>query len=254
MREPKRRKSTIGGNSDGRLRASRHRTVIVLTVVTATLAACMARGVPQDPISMKLQWFSYLDGADIRKSCGPGAPDRYRLVYNARYNEQVRTYEVELYEQTGRLVARATSPGVTLYQTDAGLDFGWQRSERRLDPGLTERFRKALKDSGVYGPTPVELELISWGFYWVVALCEEGRFHFNAFVYPSEAFKRLTFPDYLFAHDATGVRVNPPRPTPVGERFLTTGGGPGPRDDNVDRGFLLRVDEDGLMGTTPLIK
>ena len=217
------------------------------------LAACMADGVPGDPVSMKFQWFSYLDGADIRESCGPGAHDRYRLVYNARYNEQVRTYEVAVYEQSGRVVARATSPGLSLYQTDAGLDFGWQTSERRLDPGETERLRKALRESGVYDPTPVGLELLSWGFYWVVALCEEGRFHFNAFVYPSEAFERLSFPDFLFAHDGTGVRVNPPRPTPGGERFRALGGGPGGRDE-FDRGFLLRVRENGLRGTTPLVK
>ena len=47
-----------------------------------------------NPITRKFQYFSYLDGEDIRRDCVAGAPARYRLVYNANYNEQVRAYDL----------------------------------------------------------------------------------------------------------------------------------------------------------------
>ncbi len=47
-----------------------------------------------NPAVRKVAWFSYLDGNDIREAARPGAPDRFRLVYNGQYEKQIRSYEI----------------------------------------------------------------------------------------------------------------------------------------------------------------
>ena len=48
------------------------------------------------PIVRSFHWFGYVGGDDIRQACGKDGRNRLRLVYNAIYDEQVRTYEVFL--------------------------------------------------------------------------------------------------------------------------------------------------------------
>src|SRR6185312_8011996 len=48
------------------------------------------------PVVRSLNWFGYVGGDDIRAACRPGGRSRVRLVYNALWEEQVRTYEVFL--------------------------------------------------------------------------------------------------------------------------------------------------------------
>jgi hypothetical protein len=215
------------------------------------LAACRADGVPANPIGIKLQWFSFLDGDGFKDRCAEGDPDRYRLIYNARFDEQVRVYDVTQYGEEGILVARAVSPGFVLTQAQGFLDFGWHESKARLSAAEFAEFRRRLQQSGFFEPTPVGLELYSPDFYWVGMSCEEGRFHYTAFARPSPEFEALTFPEFLFAHDETDIRVNPPREIPASERFRATGGGVGPTEDR-DPAFRMVVDEDGVAGNYAL--
>ena len=212
------------------------------------LAGCRADGdVPGNPIGIKLQWFSFLDGDDFKDRCGAGEPDRYRFIYNARFDEQVRVYDVTRYGEEAILLARAVAPGFRLTSTGHGLDFGWQESKARLSAAEFSELRGRLQQSGFFDPTPVGLELYSPDFYWVGMSCEEGAFHYTAFARPSPEFDALTFPEFLFEHDETGLGVNPPRNIPASERFRATGGGVGPVDDR-DPAFRMVVDEDGVSG------
>src|SRR3546814_7902105 len=45
-------------------------------------------------MTIKATWLSYLNGDDMRAACVEGAPLQYRLIYNADYDEQLRSYEV----------------------------------------------------------------------------------------------------------------------------------------------------------------
>src|SRR3546814_13261450 len=58
------------------------------------LAACLYRGNIDDPMTIKATWLSYLNGDDMRAACVEGAPLQYRLIYNADYDEQLRSYAV----------------------------------------------------------------------------------------------------------------------------------------------------------------
>ena len=71
----------------------RHYGVIrwpALLLLCLVLVACRSEGgVPGNPLGIKLQWFSFIDGDGFRDRCVLGAADRYRLIYNARFEEQV---------------------------------------------------------------------------------------------------------------------------------------------------------------------
>ena len=229
----------------------KQRFVTLCLLLCTALVACRASGLPSNPLSVKAKWFSFVDGQDIRESCSEGEPDRYRLIYNARFQEQVRVYEIFAYDGGGIINASTTNPGLTLYQTERGITFGWQKSQERMDASDMAAFRRALQDSGFYGPTPKGLELYSSEFYWVVMACERGRFHYNAFAHPSPAFDHLSFPRIVFQHDSTGVRVNKPRPVPASGRLTAMGGGPGEPQDRA-QAFRLVVGENGLAGSQTL--
>jgi hypothetical protein len=227
---------------------------LALLLAGLLLLGCEADGVPGNPLGIKLQWFSFLDGDDFKRQCDAGEPDRYRLIYNARFEEQVRVYDVTQYGDEAILRARAVAPGFVLTATRDSLDFGWQESKARLTPAEFAEFKRRLQQSGFFAPTPVGLELYSPDFYWVGMSCEDGAFHYTAFARPSPEFEALTFPEFLFDHDETGLRVNPPRDIPVSERLRAKGGGMGPvRERGQSPAFRMVVDEDGIAGDYGLL-
>jgi hypothetical protein len=245
-------RSCAAGAPGSRLGLNGVGPALLLLLAGLLLAGCRAgEGVPGNPIGIKLQWFSFLDGDGFKDRCAAGTPARYRLIYNARFDEQVRVYDVTGYGREAILVSRAVAPGFVLMADREGLDFGWRQSKARLAPEEFAEFRRRLEGSGFFEPTPVGLELYSPDFYWVGMSCENGKFHYTAFARPSPEFDALTFPEFLFAHDETGLRINPPRDIPVGERFRATGGGMGPTQDR-DPAFRMVVDEDGVAGSYAL--
>ena len=224
-----------------------------LILLALSVVGCRSGGgVPGNPIGIKLQWFSFLDGDGFRDRCGPGTPDRYRLIYNARFDEQVRVYDVSAYGQEAVQVSRAVAPGFSLMQAKGFLDFGWHESKVRLSPAEFSEFRSRLRQSGFFESTPVGLELFSPDFYWIGMSCEQGNFHYTAFARPSRAFDALTFPEFLFRHDETDLPINPPRAIPAAERLRAMGGGVGPPEDR-EPAFRMVVDENGLAGDYGLL-
>ncbi|WP_119462303.1 hypothetical protein [Rhodospirillaceae bacterium SYSU D60014] len=176
------------------------------------VAGCSYRGNIDKPIARRLTWFSYIGGDDIRAACGPGMLDWYRLVYNARYEEQLRTYEVVADGAGGAiLVARVLGSTAPLHVVGAPLSpWRWARSEARLDEATFAAFEQTMVDSGFFEPLPVGLRLFSGDFWWVATGCIDEAFHFGAWRYTPDHAADLDFPAFLFVHDATGVPVNPP--------------------------------------------
>ncbi len=68
---------------------------LTLAAGSAAFAQRADRNVEQ-PIVRSFHWFSYVGGDDIRAACGHDGRNRLRLIYNAIYDEQVRTYEILL--------------------------------------------------------------------------------------------------------------------------------------------------------------
>jgi hypothetical protein len=216
-------------------------------VFLLALAGCTYRGDIDQSVTLKFTWFSYLNGDDIRQVCAPGAPDSFRLVYNGSYNEQLRSYEiVGDGGGGGHYTARVMrGGGIRLSQfsvRNPQAVAGWTVSRLLLVPGGMANLTAALADSGAFAGAPTGLRMASEQFYWIAAACRGGVFYSNAWLFPSERFNRLTFPEMLFEADQTGLAVNPPRDIPPIERGGSTTG----RGDR-DLHFDLEVGNNGLV-------
>ncbi len=232
---------------------SMSRRLFAALMTAVGVAACTYQGGVEDPISRKFTWFSYLAGDDIKANCRPGEPTRYRLVYNAVWDEQVRAYDLR---------RSATGTGAVLFShvfggggsvaavdlRDPTAPWRGETADKRLEEPAYIELVRAIESSGFGAAPPVGETLPSWAFYWVASACAEGRFHFNAWLYPSERFARINFDRLLFAHDATGLRVNPPRAIDSAQASIKPG-----RPDPTDiADFVLKVGPDGLANRLTL--
>src|SRR4051812_2306638 len=68
---------------------------LTLGIVSTAGAQRAERNVDQQ-IVRSLNWFSYVAAEDIRAACQHGGRSRLRLIYNALWEEQVRSYEIFL--------------------------------------------------------------------------------------------------------------------------------------------------------------
>ncbi|MDJ0946934.1 MAG: hypothetical protein QNJ30_26080 [Kiloniellales bacterium] len=214
------------------------------------LVACVYEGAIDSPATQKFTWFSYVSGDDIRADCEPGSPETYRFVYNARYDEQIRSYEVLVDEAEGSASITARAQGKasisTLRLDDILAPWRWKKAQSRLDGQEMSQLREALAEAGFYGRPEVGLELNSKAFYWAVVGCIEGNFYYGGWQDPAASFKDLRFPAMLLDQDGTGLAVNPPRPLDP----IELGRSNGPAQDrggDIPR-FLITVGEDGLEG------
>ena len=222
-------------------------------VIVGLLYACAYRG-SDHPVARKFSWFSYLDGEDIRASCGPGVPDRYRFVHNAINVEQIRTYEVDAIgaPQGHPLDVRIHGPSdLSNVILDRTFDLAgpWRGETSRVwlrDRDLG-RLQEAMGTSGVFDGAPSGQRLNSYDFYWVVTGCREGRSFFAAYRWPSPAHEAAAFPGLLLAWDPTGVTLNPPRVPELRDVYLN-----GERPEEDTRMYTIQVGENGLKGVVSL--
>ena len=228
------------------------RLITVAAVGSTLLGACAYHGENQtdidNPVVRKVAWFSYLDGNDIRETCAPGAPDRFRLVYNGQYTKQIRSYEIR---------ADGTSDGVATYVAramgDANLlevqfpdllaPWRWQSSNTKLSATEFAEFRGKLAQSGWGQGAPQGKRLHSQDFYWVASGCQDGQFHFDAWVDAQGDFAEIKFQDFLLARDQTGLAFR--QPVTVTEIDRTGRGRPRDRNETV---FALTVSGEGIDG------
>ena len=205
------------------LEGSRCLALLAVVALAAVSACSYEGGGINNPLTRKFEWLSYLAGDDIRAACASGAPDRFRVIYNGVWKEQVRVYELGL---TGphQLDVHVIGPGNLLSIMAEDPLAPWRGTNAAV-PLTDEQYgtlTRNLASSGAYASPQQALTLSSTDFYWTVASCHAGTFHLTAWLYPSEAFNRLTFPQWLQALDRTGIPFNPPRPwtevasTPLG--------------------------------------
>lgn len=198
------------------------------------LAACTSNGDVSNPIVRKLSWFSYVEGDDLRDACAAATPGRYRLIYNGNYAEQRRLYD--LAEGTpGRLAVRVIQGGGlgTWSVTEPFAPWSGATADRELTPDSVATVVAGIAQAGGFGPPAEGLELESASYFWTLAACHQGRYHFTAW----RADPPPAFAAPLLALDATGIPVNPPRPR---EHLF--------RDNDPRPDFSLRVGRNGLWG------
>lgn len=247
-------------NNEGR-KSPRSPLVFGAVLAAALLAACTPRSQGGDitdasianPLALKLTWFRYLGGEDIRQACGPGAPERYRFIYNGNYNEQLRAYEVVPQADGGAaLTARVlTGSGIAttinLTFDDVLASWRWTTAQAALSRDELARLRADMSLSGLFGPAPVGERLYSNAFYWVASGCRGGVFSFNAWVYPSARYAALAFPEALLQFDRTGIALNPPRERDIDESFRATSARRAAPQNQAPY-FVMEIGANGLRG------
>ena len=207
------------------------------------LSACGFHG--QDignPVTRNLRWFSYVSGDDLKSACQPGAPDQYRLVYNADYETQIRAYDIDSARKL--LITHVRAESGNLMNAAISDPFGpWRTTEARpqLNNTTYDNLISALQNDGAFGPSPEGMRLNSHNYYWTAASCHKGQFSFVAWAYPSPAFSALTFDRLVFENDTTNIPVEQAKPS----KFDPA------REDERRRGrsidFTLEVGTHGLV-------
>jgi len=219
------------------------------------LAACAYHGNFDDPIQRRFQWYSFIGGDDIKADCRQrtsGKLDRYRFVYNGRYAEQLRAYELVGDSAGGAyLTARATGAYANLAHVTLNDPLGplrWKESRAPLGATEFNAIKQALDADGfLQPPKTVGRRFSSNGFYWLVSGCREGQFHFGAWIYPTQDFLALHFPALLLARDQTGLAFNKAHAVPYGE---TDSSPSRPIEEGANAPFNITIRADGVGGGT----
>ncbi len=219
----------------------------LLVLATAFLATACASGGPSDnPLVRPFQYFSYLNGDDIRQECAPGADSRYRLVYNALYEQQVRTYDIRQASgaKEGVQESRVFSRGIGAHFGigSGGVDFKDQpQSQESLSYDDLVAIDKALIDSGFERPAQEGMKLHSDEFYWIAMVCREGAFKYFAWTKENADLEKLTLIDAVSLADTTDIPVEP-----VNEPIIHDRGGRNQVGLEGGSYFSLEVGDNGL--------
>lgn len=248
---------TLTNRSEALVSQCSYRGLSLSLVVALGLSGCMYTGGVGEPVARKFSWFSYAAGDDIKASCTPDAPTRYRLVYNANWNEQVRAYDLRHSVIVGGGATLSThvfggyGGNVSSFSL-SNVSEPWQGPARevKLDEAQYLALIRAIEASGFGEPAPEGLRLESWDFYWLASACAAGQFHFNAWKYPSDRWAKIAFDKLLFAADGTGAPANPPRYMDHAEQFFLS---EGQNRKYYGYTFQLVVGKDGLAGRLPPI-
>ncbi|MCB2102219.1 MAG: hypothetical protein KDE22_15180 [Rhodobacterales bacterium] len=223
-------------------------SIVLALPILLALAAC-AYTPTDNPVGLRLGWFSFLDGDDIRAACTPGAANRYRFVYNGVYVEQRRIYEVDAAARTLDItvLGPADLSELALARAEDVMD-PWRGTRAHVDlaPADLDRLARATRASGALDGPPVGLTMVSDDFFWTVAACHNGAFHRHAARWPSAAFDGARYGELLFGWDTTAVAVNPPRRLTGLERLHGYDPHVGSPFD-----FRLTMGPDGLRGARP---
>jgi len=193
----------------------------VLFALAAGAIGTVALAAPVDnPLARSFYWFRFVGGDDVKKACASGAPDIYRLIYNATWREQVRAYDVETRpDGTGHMIIRILGPAVLnsieISEPSSILDpWRGRRAVVELSRDQVSALKAALEASGGFAFPTRKFEIPSNDFYWAVSACRGGQFTSTAYLYELDKFKAVQFDKLMFNLDTTGVPVNPVKDLP----------------------------------------
>lgn len=216
------------------------------TAACALLTGCASQGPAENPAARRLTWISYVAGDDLRTACRKDGPERYRLVFNADYNQHVRTYDLTADPAGGAVLEARVIQATDLARMDATdplANVRGKTAQTRLTNRQLVAFVTSLSESGAFDGVPDRLRLRSNGIYWLVNGCHGGRWFFSAYPYPDSRFIDIRFAEPLEALDGTGVPF-PALPAP--------GNAPVRGRDDPGAFFELEVDAGGVVGPTHL--
>ncbi|PJI44420.1 hypothetical protein [Ferrovibrio sp.] len=174
-----------------------NKVLAAAVIAAAGLAACASQGPTDNPLQRALTWDRYVGGDDLARACAPGQPARYRLVYNARQDDQQRSYDITAQPDGGAMMeARVLGRGLlnNILISDPLRPWNGEQALYRLNPAEFTQLKQAIAATGFEAPASKGLALRGDTFYWAASACREGKFHFNAWAWPSPDFDRMAVP------------------------------------------------------------
>lgn len=226
------------------------RAALPALAMTFLLAGCAAdSGSVGNPVFRPFQWFSYANGDDIREQCTAGRNARYRLIYNAIYDEQVRTYDIVQVAPSGAAVQttnvfRGGTIGADWLLGQVSGSGARAGNYSRVDISLDDlvAIEQALIRSGFEKPAIRGQILHSDEFYWIAMVCRKGNFKYYAWTDRNADVAKLPFREVLAKGDETGAAfVEPYTPTVFGRssRYYTAGRG--------GTYFTMQIGDNGII-------
>lgn len=222
------------------------RAVFSSALTVFLLAGCASQGPTDNPFNRNAQWFSYLNGDDIRRDCRIGGNDRARIVYNAVWGEQVRAYDLRPDADGRYRLETRVFGGIQPDRFRFSDPLAMGRGVTTGTPVSNAQARAvvdALQQVGLGRPTPAGETLWSDTYFWVATVCEAGQIRFQAWPESQEAPVARTLLPLLAAVDNSGVPVSRPPTVTVVRR----GAGYGGASDDHNVAFDLRIGRDGLL-------
>jgi len=214
----------------------------VLAALCVVMPAAAIAAPVDNPLLRSFYWFRFVGGDDIKKACAAGAPDIYRLIYNATWREQVRAYDVETRpDGTANLTIRILGPAVinsVEISEPSGILNPWRGLRTRVELSRDQlgALKSAIESSGGFAFPSRKFELPSNDFYWAVSACHNGQFTSTAYLYEVDRFKAVKFDKLLFGFDNSGAPVNPVKDLP-----------PSSLRGDQNQVWRLRVGPDGIQ-------
>lgn len=223
-------------------------SALVSLMTVLLLSACESAGPQTNPFVREAQWFSFLNGDDLRARCLPDTASRYRLIYNGQYLHQVRTYDIrqdagaDFGVQQTHVFSRGLG-GVMSYN-NGEYDFDADQSSRiEINYDHLLAIDQGLIEAGFETPAPEGLFLHSDDFYWIAMVCRDGVFKFHAWSEQNTAISLLPFEKMLAPGDASGIpfrSADTPKFPDRGSRHLA-----GSADGDFSY-FAVQVGKNGL--------
>ncbi len=202
------------------------RLILLLCAILLLVQGCAARGVTEDPVKRVFTWFSYMNGDDLRAACTQGATNRYRLIYNARWTEQVRSYDIVAARALpgtqgvgvpvdAKLTAQVFAPAPIFNAYLDRLNGGeaTQTAQTRIAPDIFAKLETAIWQNVAQSEREGDW-LRSDRYFWVVMGCREGTFRLTGFEVTPETHDALTFLALLRSIDPIAKPLARPRALP----------------------------------------
>jgi hypothetical protein len=196
---------------------------IAVVVATLTLAGCAQPGFEASPLARNLGWFTALAARDVEAACSDGKT-RARLVYNGRYDEQIRRYDLVPTEAGWSLEVSVRGHANPLGLTTRDL---WQPWRARVATVAVDQagwapIAAGLDQAQTSPRVPAGEDVLSDDLYWLAAECRAGQFRFSAWRIDDWKPVQPAFVAALLALDPLGIPINQ-EPTFAGSRERAEG-------------------------------
>ena len=177
-----------------------------------SLFVCQYGGQYGNSVARYFSWFDHLGAENLKAACGIGASERLRFFYKGIFDTQIQSYDVPGL-RGGRVAsvfswawgAGDLTKGIAI--TNLLFSCWGTRVNSVLGPRSFVNLRSALRKDQFTGFSLIGLLPPSNKFFMVVTRCASGRFHANAWLYPTDGYKSLKFQDVLLEHDKTWVEL-----------------------------------------------